>query len=80
MSRKDTSAMMTDKFTIQTAETIQSAASMAGMMEHQAVTPAHFLIAALENRENIIPAVASRLECSPFQLCLKKRQKSADRV
>lgn len=59
---------MTDKFTIQTAETLQSAASMAGMMEHQAVTPAHFLIAALENRENIIPAVSSRLECSPVQL------------
>lgn len=60
--------MNADKFTIQTAETLQAAASMAGSMEHQSVTPAHFMIAALESQDNIIPAVAARLECNPRQL------------
>lgn len=60
--------MRSDKFTIQTAETIQAAVSLAGSMEHQSVSPAHYLVAALENQENVIPAVASRLESNPAQL------------
>lgn len=65
---KDHYNMRSDKFTIQTAETIQAAVSLAGSMEHQSVSPAHYLVAALENQENVIPAVASRLESNPAQL------------
>jgi ATP-dependent Clp protease ATP-binding subunit ClpB len=60
--------MSSDKFTIQTAEAIQAAASLAGSMEHQSVLPSHYLVAALESQENIIPAVASKLESNPAQL------------
>jgi ATP-dependent Clp protease ATP-binding subunit ClpB len=60
--------MRSDKFTIQTAEAIQAAASLADSMEHQSVLPAHYLVVALENQENIIPAVASKLESNPAQL------------
>ena len=60
--------MRSDKFTIQTAETIQAAVTLAGSMDHQSVSPAHYLVAALENQENIIPAVTARLESNPAQL------------
>jgi ATP-dependent Clp protease ATP-binding subunit ClpB len=60
--------MRSDKFTIQTAETIQAAVTLAGSMEHPSVLPAHYIIAALENQDNIIPAVAAKLESNPAQL------------
>jgi ATP-dependent Clp protease ATP-binding subunit ClpB len=57
--------MRLDKFTIQTTETVQTAASLSTDMGHQGIMPAHFLISALENPENIITAIAQRLEADP---------------
>ncbi len=49
--------MRMDKFTIQTAETLQEAASLAREMENQGITPAHYLAAAIKNPENIVNSI-----------------------
>ncbi|MBN2134281.1 MAG: ATP-dependent chaperone ClpB [Acidobacteria bacterium] len=71
--------MRMDKFTIQTTEILQEAASLAGDMEHQGIRPGHFLLAALEVSDNIIPAISNRLETNPLELAEEiKKQLSAD--
>ncbi len=53
-----------DKFTHKTQEAVQGALQFAGELEHQQIEPEHLLVALLQDKEGIVPAILVKLEIS----------------
>ena len=50
-----------DKFTVKAREAVQAAQSLADQHDHQAIEPAHLLLALLNQEEGVVPALATKI-------------------
>lgn len=66
-----------NRFTTKAAEAVQDAMNAASRMSHQAISPLHLLLALVEQKEGVIPAITAKLGHPPDDLSRKIREELA---
>ena len=63
--------MNLDKFTQKAQEALFQAQQLARDLNHQAIEPAHLLLALLQQADGVVPAVVTRISGGVFAVCLR---------
>ncbi|MBF0634393.1 MAG: ATP-dependent chaperone ClpB [Nitrospinae bacterium] len=66
-----------NRFTTKAAEAVQDAMTIASRMSHQAISPLHLLLALVEQKEGLIPALLAKLGHPPGGVSSKIREELA---
>ena len=70
--------MQPDRFTVKSQEAIQTAQRLAAASRNPEITPAHLLVALLEQEEGLAPAVLNKLGADLPSIKSRARQRMAD--
>ena len=70
--------MQPDRFTVKSQEAIQTAQRLAAASKNPEITPAHLLVALLEQEEGLVPAVLNKLGADLPSIKSRARQAMSD--